>query len=145
LLDPWAKRLKRALDLFGVMVGGCLISPLLLTIAVLIKLNFREPVLFGQERPGLSGDMFRILKFRTMYLDAKQRMEQLFAENLLLVQEFEKHGKLRDNPRVTEVGRWLRKTSMDELPQLWNVLKGEMSLVGPRPYLDSIRELLHEP
>jgi Undecaprenyl-phosphate galactose phosphotransferase WbaP len=137
LLNPWAKRLKRALDLFGVMVGGCLISPLLLTIAVLIKLNSRGPVLFIQERPGLSGDIFRVFKFRTMYPDAEQRMEQLFAENPLLAQEFEKHGKLRDDPRVTEVGRWLRKTSMDELPQLWNVLKGEMSLVGPRPYLVS--------
>jgi lipopolysaccharide/colanic/teichoic acid biosynthesis glycosyltransferase len=103
-------------------VGGCLISPLLLTIAVLIKLNSRGPVHFGQERPGLSGDKFRIFKFRTMYPDAKQRMEQLFAENPLLAQEFEKHGKLRDDPRVTEVGRWLRKTSMDDLPQLWNVL-----------------------
>jgi Undecaprenyl-phosphate galactose phosphotransferase WbaP len=137
LLNPWAKRLKRALDLFGVMAGGCLISPLLLTIAVLIKLNSRGPVLFVQERPGLSGDMFRISKFRTMYPDAEERMEQLFAENPLLAQEFEKHGKLRDDPRVTEVGRWLRKTSLDELPQLWNVLKGEMSLVGPRPYLVS--------
>jgi Undecaprenyl-phosphate galactose phosphotransferase WbaP len=137
LLNPWAKRLKRALDLFGVMVGGCLISPLLLTIAVLIKLNSRGPVLFIQERPGLSGDIFRVFKFRTMYPDAEQKLEQLFAENPLLAQEFEKHGKLRDDPRVTEVGRWLRKTSMDELPQLWNVLKGEMSLVGPRPYLVS--------
>jgi Undecaprenyl-phosphate galactose phosphotransferase WbaP len=137
LLNPRAKCLKRALDLFGALVGGCLISPLLLTIAVLIKLNSRGPVLFIQERPGLSGDMFRVFKFRTMYPDAEQRMEQLFAENPLLAQEFEKHGKLRDDPRVTEVGRWLRKTSMDELPQLWNVLKGEMSLVGPRPYLVS--------
>jgi Undecaprenyl-phosphate galactose phosphotransferase WbaP len=137
LLNPWDKRLKRALDLFAVIMGGCLIIPLLLTIAVLIKLNSRGPVLFIQERPGLSGDMFRVFKFRTMYPDAEQRMEQLFAENPLLAQEFEKHGKLRDDPRVTEVGRWLRKTSMDELPQLWNVLKGEMSLVGPRPYLVS--------
>ena len=85
----------------------------------------------------MSGDIFRVFKFRTMYPDAEQKLDQLFAENPLLAQEFEKHGKLRDDPRVTEVGRWLRKTSMDELPQLWNVLKGEMSLVGPRPYLAS--------
>jgi Undecaprenyl-phosphate galactose phosphotransferase WbaP len=137
LLNRGAQRLKRVLDLFGAVLGGFFISPLLLTIAVLIKLNSRGPVLFIQERPGLNGDMFRVFKFRTMYPDAEQRMEQLFAENPLLAQEFARHGKLKDDPRVTEVGRWLRKTSMDELPQLWNVLKGEMSLVGPRPYLVS--------
>jgi Undecaprenyl-phosphate galactose phosphotransferase WbaP len=137
LLNPWAQRLKRALDLLGAVVGGLLISPLLLTIAVLIKLDSHGPVLFIQERPGLNGGMFRVLKFRTMHPDAEHRMAQLFADNPLLAQEFEKHGKLRDDPRVTVVGRWLRKTSMDELPQLWNVLKGEMSLVGPRPYLVS--------
>jgi Undecaprenyl-phosphate galactose phosphotransferase WbaP len=137
LLNPWAQRLKRALDLVGAVVGGFFIGPLLLTIAVLIKLNSRGPVLFIQERPGLNGGMFRIFKFRTMYPDAEHRMAQLFADNPLLAHEFEKHGKLKDDPRVTVVGRWLRKTSMDELPQLWNVLKGEMSLVGPRPYLVS--------
>jgi Undecaprenyl-phosphate galactose phosphotransferase WbaP len=137
LLNPWAQRLKRALDLFGAVVGGLFISPLLLAIAVLIKLDSHGPVFFVQERPGLKGGMFRVFKFRTMHPDAEHRLAQLFAHNPLLAQEFEKHGKLKDDPRVTVVGRWLRKTSMDELPQLWNVLKGEMSLVGPRPYLVS--------
>jgi Undecaprenyl-phosphate galactose phosphotransferase WbaP len=137
LLDPWARRTKRALDLFGVVVGGLMISPILLAITLLIKLDSPGPALFVQKRPGRNGDMFRIFKFRTMYSDAEQRFEQLVFGNPLLAGEFERHGKLRDDPRVTRVGKWLRKLSLDELPQLWNVLKGDMSLVGPRPYLVS--------
>lgn len=135
LLDPWAQRTKRALDLFGVVVGGLLISPILLVITILIKLDSSGPALFVQKRPGRNGEMFRIFKFRTMYTDAEQRFEQLVFENPLLAEEFLRHGKLKDDPRVTRVGKWLRKFSLDELPQLWNVLKGDMSLVGPRPYL----------
>jgi lipopolysaccharide/colanic/teichoic acid biosynthesis glycosyltransferase len=79
--------------------------------------------------------MFKIFKFRTMYTDAERRFAELSLENPSLSEEFTTHGKLKDDPRVTRIGRLLRKTSLDELPQLWNVLKGEMSLVGPRPYL----------
>jgi Undecaprenyl-phosphate galactose phosphotransferase WbaP len=135
LLDPWARRTKRVLDLSVAGVGTLLISWLLLAIAVLIKLDSPGPALFVQKRPGLNGAMFNIFKFRTMYTDAERRFAELSLENPSLSEEFKTHGKLKDDPRVTRVGRLLRKTSLDELPQLWNVLKGEMSLVGPRPYL----------
>lgn len=144
LLDPWAQRLKRALDLVLVGIGGLLISPLLLVVAALIKLDSPGPVFFTQKRPGWRGGMFAILKFRTMYLDAEHRLAGLFAEDSLLREEFEVHGKLKDDPRVTRVGRFLRKLSLDELPQIWNVVKGEMSLVGPRPYLSSQRSQVDE-
>jgi Undecaprenyl-phosphate galactose phosphotransferase WbaP len=132
---PWPRRAKRILDLLFAAVGGLLLSPLLITIIVLIKLDSPGPALFVQKRPGLNGAMFRIFKFRTMYTDAERRFAELSHENPALGEEFEKHGKVKDDPRVTRVGRWLRKSSVDELPQLWNVLKGDMSLVGPRPYL----------
>lgn len=144
LLDPWAQRLKRALDLFGAVVGGLFISPLLLVAAILIKLDSPGQVLFTQERPGQNGKMFRIFKFRTMYGDAEQRFAELSNENPSLREEFEKHGKLKNDPRVTRVGSWLRKFSLDELPQLWNVLKGKMSLVGPRPYLTDQRSQISD-
>jgi Undecaprenyl-phosphate galactose phosphotransferase WbaP len=135
LLDPWARRVKRVFDLLGAVTGGLLVSPILLTLFVLIRLDSRGPALFVQERPGQDGNMFRIFKFRTMYTDAEQRFEQLVLKNPLAAKEFANYGKLRDDPRVTRVGKWVRRFSLDELPQLWNVLKGEMSLVGPRPYL----------
>jgi Undecaprenyl-phosphate galactose phosphotransferase WbaP len=137
LLDPAARRVKRGLDMVGVLVGGLLLSPLLLAIFVLIKLDSPGPAVFVQKRPGLNGKTFKIFKFRTMYADAEQILEQLILENPVFAQEFEKHGKLTKDPRITRIGRFLRKTSLDELPQLWNVLRGEMSLVGPRPYLFS--------
>jgi Undecaprenyl-phosphate galactose phosphotransferase WbaP len=144
LLDSWAQRAKRALDLFGAAIGGLLICPLLVTVALLIKLDSPGPAMFVQERPGLNGSVFRIFKFRTMYNDAEQRLAQLSLENLSFKEEFEEHGKLKADPRVTRVGRWLRKFSLDELPQLWNVLKGEMSLIGPRPYLISQRSQISD-
>jgi Undecaprenyl-phosphate galactose phosphotransferase WbaP len=137
LLDPWSRRVKRGFDLLGAVVGGLLISPLLLTLCVLIKLDSPGSAIFVQERPGHNGRMFRIFKFRTMYADAERRFDQLVLLNPLLGEEFEKHGKLKDDPRVTRVGRWLRRSSLDELPQIWNVIRGDMSLVGPRPYLVS--------
>jgi len=135
LLDPQARRIKRMLDLAGAVVGGALILPLLCLTALLIKLDSPGPTLFAQERPGLNGQRFRIFKFRTMWTDAEQRVEELMLNDPVAKEYFEKHGKMKDDLRVTRVGRWLRKFSLDELPQLWNVLKGEMSLVGPRPYL----------
>jgi lipopolysaccharide/colanic/teichoic acid biosynthesis glycosyltransferase len=107
------------------------VAPLLLVTAVLLKLTSRGPVLFRQTRVGRGGEQFQMLKFRTMVIDAEERKAELHALN-------QGNGvlfKLRDDPRVTRIGRYLRRFSIDELPQLVNVLRGDMSLVGPRPPL----------
>ncbi len=136
LLDPWSRRLKRALDLFGAGFGGLAISPVLLVIAILIKLESEGKVLYGHRRLGSRNEHFLCLKFRTMRADADAVLEEYLARDPELRAEWERNHKLRDDPRVTRVGRILRKTSLDELPQLWNVLTGEMSLIGPRPIVD---------
>jgi lipopolysaccharide/colanic/teichoic acid biosynthesis glycosyltransferase len=123
--------LKRALDVTGAAIGLVLLGPLLAAVAVLVRVIDGRPVLFVQERAGLDGVPFRIVKFRTMRIGADAERAELRARN-------EVAGgasfKLADDPRVTRSGRFLRRTSLDELPQLWNVLLGEMSLVGPRPH-----------
>lgn len=136
LLDPWTRRIKRALDLFGVVVGGLLISPLLLTLVVLIKLDSPGPAFYASLRRGAAGRQFRCWKFRTMRADAEQVLEGYLRNNPILRAEWEQNYKLRDDPRITRIGDFLRKSSLDELPQLWNILTGEMSLVGPRPMLE---------
>jgi len=137
LLNPWALRAKRMLDLVGVVVGGLLISPLLLTIAALIKLTSPGPVFYAQQRLGSENKHFRCWKFRTMYADADFYLTDLLQNNPKLRSEWERNQKLRSDPRVTPFGCFLRKTSLDEVPQLWNVLRGEMSLIGPRPIVDA--------
>jgi lipopolysaccharide/colanic/teichoic acid biosynthesis glycosyltransferase len=135
---------KRAVDLAGASVGLMLLTPVILAIALLIRLDSAGPVLFHQLRRGYRGRLFRLLKFRTMSVDAEQRLTDLEGSN-------ESAGgvlfKLRDDPRVTRVGRFLRRYSLDELPQLINVLRGKMSLVGPRPLQlrDSDRLLALDP
>ncbi len=120
---------KRGLDIVGASVAMVLLSPVLLIVAVLVKLTSPGPALFAQRRNGLGGKQFVLYKFRSMVVDAEKKKQELLALN-------EQDGpafKIKADPRITPVGRFLRKTSLDELPQLWNVLKGEMSLVGPRP------------
>ncbi len=120
---------KRAVDIVGAIAAFVLSLPLLLLAALMVKLSSRGPVLFHQLRGGIGGRPFVMYKFRTMVVNAEERKESLRELN-------EQDGpafKLRNDPRVTRVGRFLRKFSIDELPQLWNVLRGEMSLVGPRP------------
>jgi lipopolysaccharide/colanic/teichoic acid biosynthesis glycosyltransferase len=112
----------------GAGVGLILLSPLLLAIAIAIRIDSRGPVLFRQERVGRGGRVFRMLKFRSMVKDADRLKAGLAEHN-----ESDGLFKIADDPRVTRVGGWLRRTSLDELPQLLNVLRGEMSLVGPRP------------
>src|SRR5829696_5804371 len=133
LLNPWIRRIKRALDLLGVVAGGLLISPLVLAIVGLIKLVSSGPAFYTQHRLGKGGNHFRCWKFRTMHVDADWLLTQYLQDNSELRWEWEQDHKLRSDPRVTRAGRFLRATSLDELPQLWNVFKGEMSLVGPRP------------
>jgi Undecaprenyl-phosphate galactose phosphotransferase WbaP len=135
LLDPWALRTKRALDLIATVIGGTLILPLLLMLALLIYLESGSPVFYTDRRIGKDGKWFPCVKFRTMVSDAEALLRTMLEEDANYREEYSKYHKLRDDPRVTRVGRFLRKTSMDELPQIWNVLRGEMSLVGPRPYL----------
>ena len=134
LLLPVPRFSKRAMDLLVTIVGGCIILPLLVVLAFAVRLTSRGPVLFSQQRPGKGGKPFRIWKFRTMYIDAEDRFKRLPGE---LQEEFMRYGKIKNDPRVTWVGKWMRKFSLDEFPQLWNVFVGELSLVGPRPYLNN--------
>jgi exopolysaccharide biosynthesis polyprenyl glycosylphosphotransferase len=127
---PLARRVKRTLDLVGAGVGLLLLSPLLAVVAAAVRLESPGPVFFGQQRVGRHGRPFRMLKFRSMVVDAEARRAALEAQNE------HREGpvfKIARDPRITRVGRLIRKFSIDELPQLWNVLRGEMSLVGPRP------------
>jgi exopolysaccharide biosynthesis polyprenyl glycosylphosphotransferase len=125
----WALLLKGIFDRVGAAALLVLLSPLMLAAAAVIKLSSRGPVLFRQERCGLRGRVFTMNKFRSMVSDAEQRRAELMAFNEMDGPVF----KIAKDPRVTGIGRFLRRTSLDELPQLVNVLKGEMSLVGPRP------------
>ncbi len=122
---------KRVVDVVVSGLGLLVLSPLLAAIAIAVKLDSRGPVFFRQERHGRGGSIFRIVKFRTMRVGAESERLALAPLNEISGALF----KMKEDPRVTRVGRLLRRTSLDELPQLWNVLKGEMSLVGPRPFV----------
>ena len=122
---------KRALDLGGSAFLLVVLSPLFALLAVLVKLSSSGGALFRQERVGLHGRLFRVVKFRSMCSDAEEQLDDLRPLNVIHGHAF----KAERDPRVTRIGRFLRRTSLDELPQLWNVLRGEMSLVGPRPPL----------
>jgi lipopolysaccharide/colanic/teichoic acid biosynthesis glycosyltransferase len=124
---------QRAFDLILAMVGLVLAAPLMLLIAVAIRLTSRGPVLFRQPRVGLRGRLFICLKFRTMEAAAEQRLNDILSSDQMQLEAFASGFKLGRDPRVTLVGRLLRHLSLDELPQLVNVLRGEMSVVGPRP------------
>jgi len=126
----WYELFKSCLDRFGTGIGMLILSPFFALLAILIKLDSPGPVLFSQTRIGLGGSPFKCWKLRSMYIDAEQRKQDLMEHN-------EKDGvtrfKMKRDPRVTRIGRVIRKASIDELPQLWNVFVGDMSLVGPRP------------
>lgn len=129
----WQARAKRGLDFLLSLAALIVLAPLLVLIAIAIRLDSRGPVIFRQTRCGKDGKPFTFLKFRSMVVDAELRQADLLQQN-------EADGpifKIRKDPRITTVGRFIRRTSLDELPQLLNVLKGEMSLVGPRPPIPS--------
>jgi lipopolysaccharide/colanic/teichoic acid biosynthesis glycosyltransferase len=123
---------KRLLDIVGALTLVLLLSPLLLVVGLALARD-RGPIIFNHSRTGRHGRTFGCLKFRTMVPNAEQALRELLHSRPDLQREWMRDQKLRNDPRVTAIGRFLRRTSLDELPQLWNVLKGEMSLVGPRP------------
>lgn len=138
LLMPSRQVFKRAFDICAVLIGGLLISPVLLAIAFAIKLSSPGPVFYGQKRIGYAGKELTIWKFRSMFVNADTVLREYLANDAGLRTEWERTHKLRKDPRITRIGRFLRTTSLDELPQLWNILRGEMSLVGPRPIVDDL-------
>ncbi|CAN5425694.1 hypothetical protein BH09MYX1_BH09MYX1_31390 [soil metagenome] len=136
LLLPGPRFAKRLMDVSLTLAGVLAISPILLVLSLLIKLDSRGPVVYWQERLGRDGSRFRAAKFRSMYGDGEARLKAVLASDPKLAAEYEEFHKLSFDPRVTRIGRILRKYSLDELPQLLNVIRGDMSLVGPRPYLE---------
>ena len=131
----------RALDILGGFVGCMCVIPIM--IAVMIN-NLKDgdfgPIFFKQERIGKNGKLFKMYKFRTMVKNADKKLEELLETDEAARKEYKKYKKLKNDPRVTKFGAFLRKTSLDEFPQFLNVLKGDMTLVGPRPYLPREKE-----
>ena len=122
---------KRGIDIIGAGSGLFLLSPVIAIVACAVKFTSKGPIFFSQKRVGKNGQLFDMYKFRSMVVNAEELKEKLAHQNEMSGPMF----KMKDDPRVTKVGKFIRKTSLDELPQLWNVLKGDMSLVGPRPSL----------
>ena len=145
LIRPHNVFIKRAVDLFFSGLGLIVASPLILFIAVAIKRDSEGPVIYAQERLGKEKSIFKLHKFRTMYIDGEEKLSKYLKKNPRAKGEWERFAKIKSgDPRVTRFGDWLRRWSLDELPQLINVLKGEMSLVGPRPYLLRNRKKMGE-
>lgn len=122
---------KRIIDTLGALIGLICLSPLMILVGIIIKIDSKGPILFSQERVGQDSKLFKMYKFRSMIMEAENLLDELKGKNEMSGPMF----KMKRDPRVTSIGRFIRKTSIDELPQLFNVLKGEMSLVGPRPNL----------
>jgi Undecaprenyl-phosphate galactose phosphotransferase WbaP len=137
LLMPIPKLAKRVMDLLLATSIAVALLPMFLALAAIVKLTSRGPIFFSQDRIGLNGEAFRIWKFRTMVVNAEEVLAKYLDENSELKAEWEKNSKLKKDPRITGIGHLLRKTSLDEFPQIWNVLTGDMSLVGPRPIWES--------
>ncbi len=136
----YAVKGKRLLDLLLVLLGLPFLLPIILVIAILVKLD-GGTIIYKQRRVGFGGEEFWFLKFRTMIPNAEFKLRKHLQENPAAAAEWETMQKLEHDPRVTKIGRLIRKTSLDELPQLWNVLVGDMSLVGPRPFLPEQEKL----
>ena len=133
LARRWNRVIKRIFDLVCTILGSILLSPLLLGLTLLVAVTNRGHVIFAHQRVGRNGRLFPCYKFQTMIPNAQEALKKYLAENPEARKEWEANFKLEHDPRVTKLGAFLRKTSLDELPQLWNVIKGDMSLVGPRP------------
>ena len=132
------KVLKRTIDIIGGVFGGLLLIPITLGVFIANRMiGDRGPIFYVQERIGKNGKLFKMYKYRSMVVGAEEILEKYLEENVEARREYKKYKKLKRDPRTTKVGRFIRKTSLDEFPQFINVLKGQMSLVGPRPYLPS--------
>jgi len=136
LRHDWNLAIKRLMDLAIVFTGGILFLPFFLLIALFIKISSPGPVFYKHKRLGRNGKYFYAYKFRSMAVDAEQRLQKMFESNPAIRDEWKKNHKLQNDPRVTGFGKFLRRTSIDEFPQIINILKGEMSMVGPRPIVD---------
>lgn len=130
---------KRIFDIVFAIIFGLITLPLCILIALAIKIDSKGKIFFRQKRMGINHSVFEIIKYRTMHIDAEKRLEDLLINNEELRNEYEIYHKFKDDPRLTRLGKLLRKFSLDELPQFWNVLKGEMSLIGPRAYIPAER------
>ncbi len=140
-LNLFNKTGKRLLDLLAGIVGTILLIPITIVVAIVNLFEKDEgPIFFTQERIGKNGKLFKMYKFRTMMVGADKELERILKEDKEAAKEYKKNKKLKNDPRVTKIGKFLRKTSLDEFPQFINVLKGDMSLVGPRPYLPREQE-----
>jgi exopolysaccharide production protein ExoY len=129
--------LKRVLDIILALAGLAVLWPLMLMVALAIRFTDPGPAIFGHERIGFNGRRFKCLKFRSMITNSEAALRDLLARDPAAAAEWAETQKLKNDPRVTRLGKILRETSLDELPQLWNVLRGEMSIVGPRPIVSA--------
>ncbi len=136
-LNRFEFALKRVFDLISVVVILALFGWLMLIIALLVRISGGKGVLYGHTRVGRNGKPFKCLKFRSMVSNSDEVLRNLLASDPDARAEWDRDFKLKDDPRITRIGRFIRKTSLDELPQLWNVVKGEMSIVGPRPVVQA--------
>lgn len=134
------EQMKRCFDIVLSSLALLFGLPLFLAIALVVKCTSTGPIFYGSLRLGRQGRLFKFWKFRSMYRDAEQKLDQLLESDPALKREWSLYFKLKQDPRVTPIGKFLRKTSLDELPQFWNVLVGELSIVGPRPYLPGERK-----
>ena len=141
LLNKWPIFLKRMIDLIFMLTFGILLAPFFLIIMILIRLDSPGKVFYSQERVGQEGRIFKMWKFRTMKVDAEKALQSLLATDSDIKAEWETNQKIKKDPRITRVGKFLRKFSLDELPQFFNVIKGEMSVVGPRPIFENQVEI----
>jgi len=136
---------KRCIDILGGLVGLIILIPLFVVVWIIRKINNEEgPIIYDQMRIGKNGKVFKLYKFRTMVIGADEALKKYLEENPEAKKEYKKYKKLKNDPRITKSGRFLRSTSLDEWPQFINILKGEMSLVGPRPYLPREKEDMGE-
>lgn len=124
---------KRVLDIIIASVGLVVLSPVFLLLSIIIKINSKGPTFFAHTRIGKDGKKFKMYKFRTMYENAEEMIKNFTPEQK---KEWEENFKLKEDPRITRIGRFLRKTSLDELPQIINIIKGDLSIIGPRPIVD---------